>query len=110
QNIVFIISKLITTNLRRTAPFRKANIFSWDMFQTYVWSIDIYFFWCQHFFSYGTDFIQCSYPPPLRHTVHNFGMLMVGEAQVYKPLFIQPLGRLFQQFDLLSVVFDQVVI
>lgn len=37
-------------------------------------------------------------------------MLMVGEAKVYKPLFIQPLGRLLQQFDLLSVVLDEVVI
>ena len=60
--------------------------------------------------SYISNTGQGLFLPSFRHAIHNFGVLMAGEAQVYKPLFIQPLSRFFQQFDLLSVVLDEVVI
>ena len=35
---------------------------------------------------------------------------MAREAQVHKPLLVQPLGGFLQQLDLLSVVLDEVIV
>ena len=35
---------------------------------------------------------------------------MPRKAQIHKPLFINPLGCFFQQFDLFLVVFNQIVV
>ena len=60
--------------------------------------------------NYFPKVANCSNVPPLRHAVRDFSVLIAGKAQVHEPLFIQPLGRLLQQFDLLSVILNQVVV
>ena len=48
--------------------------------------------------------------PPFRYAVHNFGVFMSWEAEIYKPFFIEALRCFFEQFYLFLIIFDESVV
>ena len=66
--------------------------------------------WPRSRFKRAIDISQQALLPSLRHTVNNLYILISGEAEIDKPLFVKPLCRFFKQLYLLLVVFDKVFV